>query len=42
MNTLLIILGAVFLFAAVRFFGIIGLLIAVGVLALAYSVGKNG
>lgn len=40
MNTLLVVIGAIVLFAAVKFFGIIGLLIAVGIMALLYSRGK--
>lgn len=42
MNTLLVIVGAIVLFAAVKFFGVIGLLIAVGIMALLYAGGRNG
>lgn len=42
MDKLLIVIGALFLFVTVRLFGIIGLLIAVGIMALIYSRGKNG
>lgn len=42
MDKLLIVIGALLLFAAVRLFGIIGLIIAVGIMALLYSRGNNG
>lgn len=42
MNTVLVVIGAIALFAAVKFFGIIGLLIAVGIMGLLYAGGRNG